>query len=93
LTPLLRNLAAFSLQYGVATELALHPDQHGVLAVVGRAVSGATAGYFIGWAIGLWRHGREAAEGHPINELAVSTPCCVEDAQYTSTSITGASQT
>jgi hypothetical protein len=91
LIPLLRNLAAFSLQYGVAIELALHPDQHGLLAVVGRAVSGATAGYFIGWAIGLWRHVHEA-EGHPINELVVTTPWCVEDAQDTSTSITRASQ-
>jgi hypothetical protein len=65
LMPLLRSVTVFSLQYGFAVELALHPEQQGTLAVVARAVSGATAGYFVGWAIGFWRHGREVYQGAP----------------------------
>ncbi len=63
LAPLLRNVLVFCLQYGFAVELALHPEQHGVLVTVGRAVSGATAGYFIGWALGFWRHIQKTKAG------------------------------
>ena len=45
--PLLRNVSLFLLQYGVAVAEALHPHDQPALAILGRAVSGATAGNFI----------------------------------------------
>ena len=60
--PLVRNVVVFSLQYGFAVAGALHPERHGVWAAVGRAVSGATAGYFVGWGVGFWRHWREGGD-------------------------------
>jgi hypothetical protein len=53
--PLIRNITVFLLQYGLAVAAALHLDTHGSGAIVSRAVSGATAGYFIGWSIALLR--------------------------------------
>jgi hypothetical protein len=53
--PLIRNLVVFALQYAVAVLAAIHVDDHGVAAIVGRAVSGATSGYFIGSTIALLR--------------------------------------
>src|SRR5262245_58234778 len=53
--PLIRNLVVFALQYGVAVLTAIHVDDHGTAVIVGRAVSGATAGYFIGSTIALLR--------------------------------------
>ena len=53
--PLVRNVAVFMLQYGIAVAVARHPGSGDALAVAGRAISGATAGYFIGWAGSLWR--------------------------------------
>jgi hypothetical protein len=53
--PLIRNLVVFALQYTVAVLAAIHADDHGTAAIVGRAVSGATAGYFIGSTISLLR--------------------------------------
>jgi len=49
--PLLRNLAVFSLQYGVA------------VAIIGHAVSGASTGYFSGWTAALWRRYRNFDNG------------------------------
>ncbi len=53
--PLLRNVTVFSLQYGVAVASAMKLEPHAAVAIVGHAVSGASAGYFSGWAIALWR--------------------------------------
>ena len=53
--PLLRNVTAFVLQYAVAVAVAVHADTGGWLAVGGRAVSGATAGYFLGWVVAAGR--------------------------------------
>lgn len=64
--PLLRNVLVFCLQYGFAVKLALHPEQHGVFVTVGRAVSGATAGYFIGWTLGFWRHFQRTEVGRVV---------------------------
>jgi hypothetical protein len=54
---LVRNIIVFALQYAVAVMAAIHAD-HGAGAIVGRAVSGATAGYFIGSSIALLREYR-----------------------------------
>ena len=55
--PLLRNVLAFSLQYGLAVASAFHAGPAETLAVASRAVSGAEAGYFAGWAATvLWRY-------------------------------------
>ena len=53
--PLVGNVAVFTLQYGIAVAVAHHPGSGDALAVAARAISGATAGYFIGWAASLWR--------------------------------------
>jgi hypothetical protein len=53
--PLVRNLIVFSLQYAVAVTAAIDPDGRTVAAITGRAISGATAGYFIGSTIVLLR--------------------------------------
>jgi hypothetical protein len=53
--PLIRNLIVFALQYGVAVISAVDVDGRLLAAVVGRAISGATAGYFIGSTIALLR--------------------------------------
>jgi hypothetical protein len=53
--PLARNIVVFLLQYGVAVTAALDPHSHAATALVGRAISGASAGYFIGWVVALLR--------------------------------------
>ena len=59
--PLLRNLTVFSLQYGVAVATAMKLEPHAAVAIIGHAVSGASAGYFSGWAAALWRRYRSFA--------------------------------
>ena len=55
--PLLRNVTVFVLQYAIAVAMAVHADAGGWLAVGGRAVSGATAGYFLGWVVAAgWQY-------------------------------------
>ena len=56
--PLLRNVTVFSLQYAVAVATAMKLEPHGAVAVIGHAVSGASAGYFSGWAVALLRRYR-----------------------------------
>jgi hypothetical protein len=53
--PLIRNLIVFALQYTVAVISAIHVDDRAVAAIVARAISGATAGYFLGSSIALLR--------------------------------------
>lgn len=51
--PLVRNLVVFGLQYTVAVISAIDVHDRLVAAIVGRAISGATSGYFIGSTIAL----------------------------------------
>jgi hypothetical protein len=53
--PLIRNLIVFGLQYTVAVISAIHVDDRATAAIVARAISGATAGYFFGSSIALQR--------------------------------------
>ncbi|OAF08435.1 hypothetical protein AYJ54_15185 [Bradyrhizobium centrolobii] len=51
--PLIRNLIVFGLQYAVSVISAIDASDRALAIIVGRAVSGATAGYFIGSTITL----------------------------------------
>jgi hypothetical protein len=53
--PLIRNVTVFLLQYAIAAAAALHLDGHIAAALIGRAISGATAGYFAGRTVSLIR--------------------------------------
>ena len=53
--PLIRNIIVFTAQYSVAVIAAIHIDDRAMAAIVGRAISGATAGYFIGSSIAMLR--------------------------------------
>jgi hypothetical protein len=53
--PLIRNLTVFMLQYAVAVVTAMKLGAHWEVAAAGQAVSGACAGYFLGWTIALLR--------------------------------------
>lgn len=59
--PLLRNLVIFGAHYALNVLMALRPDQIPALLRADVAVSGASAGYFAGWAFMLWRRYRAAA--------------------------------
>jgi hypothetical protein len=59
-TPLARNVCVFLLQYGVAVATAMKLAQGGPAAALAHFVSGATAGYFLGWTIVLIREYRAA---------------------------------
>lgn len=50
---LIRNLVVFSLQYAVGVISAIDAGDRALAIIVGRAVSGATAGYFVGSTIAL----------------------------------------
>ena len=56
--PLVRNITVFLLQYGVAVATAMKLEPHAAVAIIGHAVSGASAGYFSGWAVALLRRYR-----------------------------------
>jgi prepilin signal peptidase PulO-like enzyme (type II secretory pathway) len=53
--PLLRNVSIFVLQYAVAVVTAMKLGASWEVALAGQAVSGACAGYFLGWTIALLR--------------------------------------
>jgi len=53
--PLVRNVSIFTLQYTVAVVTAMKLGASWEVAVTGQAVSGACAGYFLGWTIALLR--------------------------------------
>jgi hypothetical protein len=50
---LVRNLVVFSLQYTVSVITAINAGDRALAFIAGRAISGATAGYFIGSTIAL----------------------------------------
>jgi len=53
--PLVRNLILFCVRYGLAVAAATaHGDDPG-LAIITTAVSGLSAGYFLGWSAMFWR--------------------------------------
>jgi hypothetical protein len=56
--PLIRNLTVFGLQYAVAVVTAMKLDVYWDVTAAGQAVSGACAGYFLGWIIALLRRYR-----------------------------------
>ena len=56
--PLVRNITVFVLQYAVAVATAMKLEPHAAVAIIGHAVSGASAGYFSGWAAALLRRYR-----------------------------------
>lgn len=53
--PLIRNITVFALQYTVAVIAAVDPHDATTAAIVARAVSGGTTGYFLGRTIALLR--------------------------------------
>jgi hypothetical protein len=53
--PLIRNVTVFALQYTVAVIAAVDPHDATTAAIVGRAISGGTTGYFLGGTIALLR--------------------------------------
>lgn len=61
---LIRNLVVFVLQYSVGVISAIDAGDRALAIVVGRAISGATAGYFLGSTIALLiAYRRKSAEG------------------------------
>ena len=60
--PLLRNTLIFGLQYLAAVLVRLEPNRLSTLTTISHMISGATAGYFIGWTFGLLHHYRSAVE-------------------------------
>ena len=57
--PLVRNITVFSLQYAVAVATAMKLEPHAAVAIAGHAISGASAGYFSGFAAALLRRYRD----------------------------------
>ena len=53
--PLIRNVMVFALQYTVAVIVAVDPHDATTAAIVGRAISGGTTGYFLGRTVALLR--------------------------------------
>jgi Family of unknown function (DUF6622) len=63
--PLTRNMLIFAAKYVLAAAMAVHPETRGQLVVWDIAVSGASAGYFIGWTVRLLLAYRRAAAPMP----------------------------
>jgi hypothetical protein len=53
--PLIRNLVIFAARYVLAVMTATAAADHASLALWSAGVSGASAGYFIGWSVMFWR--------------------------------------
>jgi hypothetical protein len=60
--PLVRNITVFVLQYAIAVATAMKLEPHAAVAIIGHAVSGASAGYFSGWTAALLRRYRSFAD-------------------------------
>jgi hypothetical protein len=60
---LVRNITVFVLQYAVAVATAMKLEPHAAVAIIGHAVSGASAGYFSGSAVALLRRYRNFDTG------------------------------
>lgn len=59
--PLVRNVALFAAQLWLGIAMAMDPDHRDTLVAMKSALSGAMAGYFLGWALALYRAARPAA--------------------------------
>jgi hypothetical protein len=62
--PLIRNIAIFTAKYAIGVGMALLPRRRDELMIVNIGVSGAMAGYFLGWLgrfVLVYRRGPEAA--------------------------------
>ncbi|CAN7183220.1 MULTISPECIES: DUF6622 family protein [Brucella] len=60
--PLIRNLIFFCSQYVLAVLNAFYPGEHASLTLITAVVSGASAGYFGGWLVSLWRKYQESPQ-------------------------------
>lgn len=60
--------AAIEMSTIVAAAIGFRPDLQPVLAPLDVAVSGASAGYFLGWAGGFWRSCRQAEGGAQLSD-------------------------
>jgi hypothetical protein len=63
--PLLRNLLIFAVKFALAVALARLPERHAELVLWDAGVSGALAGYFLGWMVKVIRFYRRAAPAGP----------------------------
>jgi hypothetical protein len=66
--PIVRNVIVFSAKYVLAVGAVIHPDARAQLDVWDLAVSGASAGYFVGWVVRF----AQAYCNAPIADLTVS---------------------
>ncbi|WP_342628680.1 DUF6622 family protein [Nguyenibacter vanlangensis] len=62
--PLIRNVTLFAAQFAIAIAVAAMPDRRVALDLLRGALSGALAGYFLGWAL-AFRRRYEAEDGMP----------------------------
>jgi hypothetical protein len=69
---LIRNLLIFSAKYGLGAAAAMMPAWRSDLALWDIAVSGASAGYFLGWLARLAQAYRRAAEPNLTEQVPVS---------------------
>jgi hypothetical protein len=60
--PILRILVIFGAHYGLQVAAALHPDSRASLLTWDIYVSGASAGYFIGWSVRFLQSYRKAPQ-------------------------------
>jgi hypothetical protein len=67
--PLIRNLLIFSAKYGLAVAVAIVPASHSDLAVWDIAVSGASAGYFLGWLMRFASTYRRTSDQNPAAQM------------------------
>ena len=76
--PLIRNVTVFALQYTVAVIAAVDPHDATTAAIVGRAISGGTTGYFLGGTIALlrqyWKQRKASGGPYDLTAPAVSPP-------------------
>jgi hypothetical protein len=70
---LIRNVLIFSAKYGLGAAAAMMPVWRSELVLWDIAVSGASAGYFLGWLARLAQAYRRAAEPNLTEQVPVST--------------------
>ena len=68
--PLIRSLLIFTAKYGLGTAFALAPESRNSIELLNIIVSGASAGYFAGWAVRLILSYQQAApQNSSISEI------------------------
>lgn len=58
--PLVRNVSLFAAQFAIGVSIAMNPEQWFTLGLLRAALSGAMAGYFLGWALAFRRQYEDA---------------------------------